>query len=413
MFQPPRLRNRKEAGSSAGTDTSYIVETRVFQDDHRDSVDESYDADYSDRGGSSISRTNNRDNIISSSKYTNKNIIQDHGVELVLNQTTDSQRARDMIVPGSRRRRGSSCSVPVSPYHKASSSKHHTIQVETVDSQSVASTTDLRTSKQLEQQQGPRPHDTVDGACVNSTFSQRSKFMIDHASDVASVASRSVDSSSRALFDDTSEASSAGSGGGGGSSKPLLYPLKDGDTIWRAAKRGDLTALKRFHSHGNVDWAAVDQFGNTPLFYACHSGAIVDINVVHFLLWVTPIHELELEKCKNRKNKAVMKILNDFEVSGYTTSPIQTPTGGPKGSNFVESDKVEQKERRQDTVSMFRAFTFFIQDSFTHPSWTLFVRFAGIKASSSSFFKEADDNRRCRDFLRQHKEYQHKEYEQK
>jgi hypothetical protein len=295
---------------------------------------------------------NDRDSIGSSGKYIKNynDIIHNHGVELVLNHTSDSQRARDMIVPGSRRRRGSSPSASLPSYHAASSSKHQAIQVETVDSQSVASTANSRTCEDQLQQRSPSPRGTLDGASVISTFSQRSRFMRDSASDAASVASRSVDSSSRALFDDASEASSsAGSAGG-----KLLHPLKEGDTIWRAAKRGDLTALKGFHSQGPVDWAAKDQFGNTPLFYACHSGAIVDINVVHFLLWVTPIQELELEKCKNRKNKAVMKILNDFEGNGYT-SLFQMPLGRPAGP-FVENEPVQQEERRHVMVRICRAF---------------------------------------------------------
>jgi hypothetical protein len=172
MVQPPRLRHRKQAGSSAGTDISYIVETREFQDDyrHRHSTDESYDADYSDQGGSSTSSTNDRDSIATRSIYKNNNIIQDHGVELVLNQTTDSQRARDMIVPGSRHRRGSSPSAPLSPYHNTTNSQRHAIQVETVDSQSVASNTDSGTFQQHDKRQSPTPRGTVDGTSVKRPF---------------------------------------------------------------------------------------------------------------------------------------------------------------------------------------------------------------------------------------------------
>jgi hypothetical protein len=121
---------------------------------------------------------------------------------------------------------------------------------------------------------------------------------------------------SRSLIDDVSESSSA-------SSAVIKSLQQQDDTIWKAAKRGDLAALKRFHSRGGVNWGAKDQYNNIPLYYACHSGAIVDINVVHFLLWVTPIKGVkDLEDCKNKKNKTVMKILDDFERKGFKT-PMQ------------------------------------------------------------------------------------------
>jgi Ankyrin repeats (many copies) len=335
MVRPPRLRDH--GGSSSGTTTSYLVESRDFEGSQRGGSvddDESYDADTS--GSATEEEEEQR-----------RHSHNDYGVELVLNRTTDSQRARDMIV-SSRRRRSSP-----SPYHDAttstttnsSSKRNNEVIVETVDSQSVASSTgDSRASS------SQRPRHAIDSATttataaasVSSRRSDRSRFMREQIADAASVTSKSVDSrasSSRALFDDTSEASSAASGRGGG----LLYPLKEGDTIWRAAKRGDLAALKRFHSQGKVDWAATDQFGNTALFYACHSGAIVDINVLHFLLWVTPMKEVDLEACKNRKNKAVMKILHEFEGSGYS-SPFQQQAQESSLGSASSKGRQEQRE---------------------------------------------------------------------
>ncbi|KAG7360015.1 adenylate cyclase associated (CAP) C terminal-domain containing protein [Nitzschia inconspicua] len=340
MVQPPRLRDQQPGGRSAGTTTSYIVESRDYEQRHRCQLDdeEAYYADHSDGRGSSTEDSERREQNIDRNEH---NTIDDYGVELVLNQTTDSQRARDMIVPGSsRRRRGPSpsnnspCQDVSSHNNNKTKSERQPIIVETVDSQSVASTADSRASSKHSQ----RPRNAIDNAAsvqsMKSHQSTRSRFMRDLAPDGASVASKSEGSrtslQSRALFDDTSEASSAASGG-------LLYPLKEGDTIWRAAKRGDLNALKRFHSESKVDWAATDQFGNSPLYYACHSGAIVDINVVHFLLWVTPIQEVDFEACKNRKNKRVMKILHEFEGNGYT-NPFQR----------AELDEGRQKKQEKE-----------------------------------------------------------------
>ncbi|KAL3913155.1 MAG: hypothetical protein SGILL_006604 [Bacillariaceae sp.] len=156
-------------------------------------------------------------------------------------------------------------------------------------------------------------------------------------------ASKQVDSKS--LFDDVSESSSSS-----GIYKMSLH--KEDDTTWRAAKRGDLMTLKRFHSEGDIDWAAPDEYGKIPLYYACHSGAIVDINVVHFLLWVTPIKGAEdLDKCKNKKNKAVMKILDDFERRGYKT-PMQFESKGEGmyKSHFKHATPRPKKNDEQSPV---------------------------------------------------------------
>jgi hypothetical protein len=209
------------------------------------------------------------------------------GVELVLSSpTTDTERAKDMIVrpPSSSQRHNKSNSSTCSVESSRKSMSHNS---------------------RFSEQQG-----NSGSSKYRYPYPPRSRLMgslIDDASETSSVASNVYNQP-----------------------KTISQRRRDGDDVWRAAKRGDLASLKSFHSEGNIDWAAKDQFNNIPLYYACHSGAIVDINVVHFLLWVTPIkNSAELEKCKNRKNKAVMKILNDFEASGYKstfTMPVKAPT---------------------------------------------------------------------------------------
>jgi hypothetical protein len=105
------------------------------------------------------------------------------------------------------------------------------------------------------------------------------------------------------------------------SNRSMLF--KDDDP-WRAAKRGDLKALKKFYAHGSVDWAEEDKFQNVPLYYACHSGGIVDVMVVPFLLWVTPGMDPELiERCRrNAINQKVRMILKDFEGGGLSAIAI-------------------------------------------------------------------------------------------
>lgn len=103
------------------------------------------------------------------------------------------------------------------------------------------------------------------------------------------------------------------------------HALFRSDDPWRAAKRGDLTALKQFHASGKVDWMAKDDFRNVPLYYGCQSGAIADIMVVPFLLWVTPLrNEKILEKCrKNAVNQQVRSILSAYKKGGLSAIGVE------------------------------------------------------------------------------------------
>ncbi len=114
------------------------------------------------------------------------------------------------------------------------------------------------------------------------------------------------------------------------------------DTPWRAAKRGDLTALKQFQTSGKVNWMDKDEFDNIPLYYACQSGAIADVMVVPFLLWVTPVQDQQiLEKCrKNAINKQVRSILSAYMKGGI--SGIVAENGNAPS---VESRKIKSRER--------------------------------------------------------------------
>jgi hypothetical protein len=304
MLSPPRLRERsgRYHGNGEGReDEEYEVSNDgVRSDDVQGTDDEVHQNHLSEK--------------------------RDFGVELVLSRTTDSQRAKDMIVPGIRRR-GATSSIPY--IHENSKKMEKGLQTAStsVGSCSAKGSNHQHLHKSSEgntagiafsngkkiQVQRTNSSDAGMDSSTRSHLIPRTTFMKE-GSLANSVTSRSIDS--RSLFDDASETSSA-------SSSMMYSREKEGDTIWRAAKRGDLAALKRFHSRGTIDWAAKDEFQNVPLYYACHSGAIVDINVVRFLLWVTPMKDPSfLEKCKNRKNKAVMQILDEFERSGYT-SPIQ------------------------------------------------------------------------------------------
>jgi hypothetical protein len=127
------------------------------------------------------------------------------------------------------------------------------------------------------------------------------------------------------------------------------------DDPWRAAKRGDLKALKRFNADGNIDWAAEDEFENIPLYYACHSGAIVDISVVSFLLWVTPIKNRDcFERCrKNTTNREVLKVLNDYKKGGLAAITVEEkhipdlPAKGGRLSFGRKSSKVPDSGLRK------------------------------------------------------------------
>ena len=298
MVQPPRFRrDRPEVTTVTST------ETREQQEDDAQTRESS-----------------------SSSKQRGE-----YGVEMVLSgTTTDTQRAKDMILPGSlggRKKKSSS----TSPY----------LYVSTLRNDSDRPTASSSSSKKNKQQE------SSNGSIGSfSTKSSRQDQSFHNGSSVSVASStnnhrQQPESNSKSLLDDVSESSS--------SSGIFKNSLPKGeDTIWRAAKRGDLTTLKRFHSQGNIDWAAPDEYGKIPLYYACHSGAIVDINVVHFLLWVTPIKSAGgLDKCKNKKNKAVMKILDDFERRGYK-APMQFEFRGESTyKSLLKRDTRPQKKKHE------------------------------------------------------------------
>jgi hypothetical protein len=243
----------------------------------------------------------------------------EHGIELVLSSTatditSDTHRAKDMIVPPSL----------------SSKYKHQHKQQEQLQQQQQQQ---QRNTSNQKSGAGSGPGDVVGTrsgrySCRMSMI--RGSSLMDDQSRVDTTGKSRVESTSLiSLFqpDEESETTSQSSGSKRPTIKARLIRTKKqivDDNPWRAAKRGDLAALKRFHSEGKTDWAEEDQYHNIPLYYACHSGAIVDIGVVHFLLWVTPIRGNDvLEKCKNNKNDAVMTILNDFPSTGFS-SPTQT-----------------------------------------------------------------------------------------
>jgi hypothetical protein len=111
------------------------------------------------------------------------------------------------------------------------------------------------------------------------------------------------------------------------------------DDPWRAAKRGDTNELKRLHATRKINWAGEDNFHNTPLYYACHSGAIVDINVVSFLLKVTPIKDPRLlDRCrKNAINQDVVKVL-DGKQKAVQRASQRVPQRAPDSSRDEPAD---------------------------------------------------------------------------
>ena len=85
---------------------------------------------------------------------------------------------------------------------------------------------------------------------------------------------------------------------------------------WNAAKRGDLQALHCCHHI--VDWTREDEFNSPPLYYACHSGAAVNLEVVRFLLQVYPtrLPATLFERCrKNAINVNVVKLLEAAQAN--------------------------------------------------------------------------------------------------
>ena len=136
----------------------------------------------------------------------------------------------------------------------------------------------------------------------------------------------------------------------GSPTKSMLH----NDTPWRAAKRGDLNALKQFHANGNVDWMAKDEFDNIPLYYACHTGALVDIMVVPFLLWVTSLQDQQiLEKCMrnavNRQVRSIVKAYIKGGIAGVVTndgigSSVDSRQSAQESKSVVRGSKPTEKE---------------------------------------------------------------------
>lgn len=91
------------------------------------------------------------------------------------------------------------------------------------------------------------------------------------------------------------------------------------DDAWTAAKRGDVDAIQAWTTDKTYDWSAKDDFGNTPLFYACHSGASFNISIVKQILDQWPVEQIPadvLDRCKlNAINSSVVKMLNHPEES--------------------------------------------------------------------------------------------------
>lgn len=89
------------------------------------------------------------------------------------------------------------------------------------------------------------------------------------------------------------------------------------DSPWLAAKRGDLMALQRFESIGQVDWMEKDKRGCPPLYYACRSGAANDMEAVRFLLQIWPTLDIPAdvaERCKkNALDMTVVRLLESAD----------------------------------------------------------------------------------------------------
>jgi hypothetical protein len=212
--------------------------------------------------------------IKSSSSDIPKEVRQEElGIECVLsNLTTDSQRAKDCILPSKM-------------FETKQRARGQLLQTVEDDLSSIK--TEKETPK-IEKED--KQHPVVRRRSYSSQVIPAAKEV--DADEQSVVSKWSQAGSIEALMD-------------------IMEPDEDDDP-WRAAKRGDINALKRFHAKCKVDWAGEDNFRNIPLYYACHSGAIVDINVVSFLFKVTPIKDPRvLDRCrKNAINPDVVKIIN-------------------------------------------------------------------------------------------------------
>ena len=103
-----------------------------------------------------------------------------------------------------------------------------------------------------------------------------------------------------------------------------LIVAEEEEDAWNAAKRGDLDALEQFDEQG-FDWTLEDDFHCPPIYYACHSGAAINIGAVRFLLKVHPttLPDDIYGRCrKNAINGNVVKLL-DATQNGQNLSRVQ------------------------------------------------------------------------------------------
>jgi hypothetical protein len=176
-----------------------------------------------------------------------------------------------------------------------------------------------------------------------------------------SLSSQEFDADERSVISKWSEA---------GSIEALLNLMEhdEDDDPWRAAKRGDINALKEFDATRRIDWAGEDDFHNIPLYYACHSGAIVDINVVSFLLKVTPIKDPRvIDRCrKNAINPDVVKVLNGMRRvvdraperapdSSRDEPPDDGSVSGFSFSGFFSLQEKQEKKNKYERVPVGQA----------------------------------------------------------
>jgi hypothetical protein len=91
------------------------------------------------------------------------------------------------------------------------------------------------------------------------------------------------------------------------------------DDPWCAAKRGDIDAIQQWVEDKHWDWSQVDDFGNTALFYACHSGAAINLAIVKVLLDQWPVDQIPanvMDRCKlNALNRSVVKMLENPDTA--------------------------------------------------------------------------------------------------
>ncbi|KAG7350978.1 hypothetical protein IV203_010338 [Nitzschia inconspicua] len=93
--------------------------------------------------------------------------------------------------------------------------------------------------------------------------------------------------------------------------------IASADDPWSAAKRGDVHAIQKWTNDESYDWSQKDEFGNTALFYACHSGAATNIAIVKQILDQWPLEEIPadvFDRCKlNAINSSVIRMLKHPE----------------------------------------------------------------------------------------------------